>query len=72
VAAIIRGSATALKLLKLGTISVSYQDQLLFLVVKLERPDLARNKSELIQQQTLGCILVRSGAPGTWTSYKVE
>eukprot|EP00931_Biecheleriopsis_adriatica_P101533 TRINITY_DN7664_c0_g1_i1.p1 TRINITY_DN7664_c0_g1~~TRINITY_DN7664_c0_g1_i1.p1 ORF type:complete len:4295 (+),score=1011.97 TRINITY_DN7664_c0_g1_i1:399-12887(+) len=27
------------------------EDQLLFLVVKLERPDLARNKSELIQQQ---------------------
>ncbi|CAE7333776.1 ODA11, partial [Symbiodinium sp. CCMP2456] len=27
------------------------QDQLLFLVVKLERPDLARTKSELIQQQ---------------------
>jgi len=27
------------------------QDQLLFLVVKLERPDLARKKSELIQQQ---------------------
>eukprot|EP00931_Biecheleriopsis_adriatica_P017411 TRINITY_DN1250_c0_g1_i8.p1 TRINITY_DN1250_c0_g1~~TRINITY_DN1250_c0_g1_i8.p1 ORF type:complete len:2173 (-),score=601.12 TRINITY_DN1250_c0_g1_i8:164-6553(-) len=27
------------------------EDQLLFLVVKLERPDLARKKSELIQQQ---------------------
>jgi len=27
------------------------EDQLLFLVVKLERPDLARTKSELIQQQ---------------------
>ncbi|OLP90701.1 Dynein alpha chain, flagellar outer arm [Symbiodinium microadriaticum] len=29
----------------------SRKDQLLFLVVKLERPDLARTKSELIQQQ---------------------
>merc|ERR1711975_178300 len=27
------------------------EDQLLFLVVRLERPDLARTKSELIQQQ---------------------
>merc|ERR1719491_207880 len=27
------------------------EDQLLFLIVKLERPDLARTKSELIQQQ---------------------
>ena len=30
------------------------KDQLLFLVVKLERPDLARIKSELIQQQWPG------------------
>ena len=27
------------------------EDQLLFLVVKLERPDLAKKKSELIKQQ---------------------
>eukprot|EP00927_Polykrikos_kofoidii_P017168 TRINITY_DN17790_c1_g3_i1.p1 TRINITY_DN17790_c1_g3~~TRINITY_DN17790_c1_g3_i1.p1 ORF type:complete len:1649 (+),score=334.05 TRINITY_DN17790_c1_g3_i1:463-4947(+) len=30
---------------------VGLEDQLLFLVVKLERPDLARKKAELIQQQ---------------------